>query len=89
MSKKKSVIFKYFDKNCYGELKNTPLNYRWLEPIGKDETFAYDTNKKSIFYGKSFYKEVNLMFSINQKDFKSLFLEWFDNRYGLPVSLIM
>lgn len=89
MSKKKRAIFKYFDKNCYSELKNLTLNSIWLEPIGKGEIFTYEVNKKIIFYGDSLFKEVSLMFGINKKDFECLFKEWFDNHYGLPVSFIM
>jgi hypothetical protein len=89
MSKKKNIIFNYFDKNCYGELKKSELQKEWWEPNSKGETFAYEVDKKAIFYGDSFFKEVSLMFGINKNDFESLFKEWFDNHYGLPVSFIM
>lgn len=85
----KKLVFKYFDEFCFGELIADNGDDNWIKPFNKFEAFGYSTNDEYLFYNGELLENVMRMFSVGRDDFKKYFVEWFKDRYGLPVKVVL
>ena len=89
MNRKKNLIFKYFDKYCYGELILDESDSNWMKPFIEYDAFGYSIKEKYLFYNGGLMDDVLNIFDIGRYDFKQYFSEWFEDRYSLPVSSVV
>ena len=83
-------ILKFFDEFCYGELvieKSDDPN--WVKPNIPYDAFGYSTDDHYLFYNGDLMDNVNSMFGIGRDDFKRYLKEWFEDRYNLPVFIVL
>tara|TARA_R110000868_G_scaffold67459_1_gene200220 strand:- start:536 stop:805 length:270 start_codon:yes stop_codon:yes gene_type:complete len=86
MDKKKNIVFKYFDMYCYGELIGDEKDPGWVKPNVTYQAFGYSINNKYLFYNGSLMDNVENIFDVGRDDFRKYLIEWFQDRYNLPVS---
>ena len=89
MDKKKNVVFKYFDMYCYGELIQDDEDDNWMKPFIEYEAFGYSIDTNYLFYNGGLLDNVVDIFSVSRADFKEYLIEWFQDRYNLPVSVVL
>jgi len=85
----KKSVFKYFDTFCYGELIPDRGDSNWMKPLVEYQAFGYSTNENYLFYNGGLMDDVMGMFSVSKADFREYLMEWFQNRYNLPVSNVV
>jgi len=85
----KKLVFKYFDESCYGELIPHTEDPDYKKPVGKGKSFGYTTNTQYLFYNGYLQYNVDSMFGVGRTEFRNYFIEWFEDRYNLPVSCIV
>jgi hypothetical protein len=85
----KKSVFKYFDAFCYGELILDEEDSNWVKPSIEYNAFGYSINENYLFYNGGLMDDVMGMFSVGKADFREYLMEWFQNRYNLPVSNVV
>jgi len=89
MDRKKKIIFKYFDKYCYGKLILDEKDLDWIKPDVKNEPFGYQTDNHYLFFNGELLEAIEGIFSVSRTEFKEYLGEWFKNKYNLPVSSVL
>ncbi len=89
MDKKKNIVFKYFDMFCYGELIGDEKDPGWVKPVGAYQAFGYSINSQYLFYNGNLMDNVENIFDVGRADFGEYLIEWFQDRYNLPVSFVV
>ena len=82
----KKSVFKYFDAFCYGELIPDEKDSNWVKPSIEYNAFGYSINTNHLFYNGGLMNNVQNIFDVGRADFKEYLIEWFQDRYNLPVS---
>ena len=85
----KKIIFKYFDTFCYGELIEDREHKDWFKPDNVSDAFGYTTEFKQVFYNGLLENNICSMFSVDRIEFKEVLGEWFEDRYKLPVMMVI
>ena len=85
----KKVVFKYFDVFCYGELYEDDKDNNWFKPSNDNQTFGYSMEAGVLFYNENLQNIIYSMFSVGRTEFRELLGEWFEDRYQLPVLMVL
>jgi hypothetical protein len=85
----KKSVFKYFDTFCYGELIPDEEDSNWAKPSIEYNAFGYSINENHLFYNGGLLDNVAGMFNVGRADFKEYLGEWFQDRYNLPVRVVL
>ena len=85
----KKVLFKYFDFFCYGELREDDKDDNWFKPNNDTKSFGYSIEPSILFYNGELENIINSMFSVGRTEFRELLGEWFEDRYQLPVLMVL
>ncbi len=83
------MVFKYFDTFCYGELIEDKQHKNWFKPKNASDTFGYSTEGEQVFYNGLLENNIYSMFSVGRTEFRELLGEWFEDRYQLPVLMVL
>ena len=85
----KKLVFKYFDTFCYGELIPDRGDSNWMKPFIEYQAFGYSINENYLFYNGGLPDDIAGMFGVGRTDFREYLMEWFQDRYNLPVSNVV
>ena len=85
----KKLVFKYFDTFCYGELIPDEGDSNWMKPFIEYDAFGYSINENYLFYNGGLPDDIKGIFGVGRADFKEYLIEWFQDRYNLPVSNVV
>ena len=85
----KNLVFKYFDTFCYGELCEDIEHKNWFKPDNVSDAFGYTIEFEQVFYNGLLEDNICSMFSVGRTEFRELLGEWFEDRYQLPVTMVL
>jgi hypothetical protein len=85
----KTLVFKYFDTFCYGELIPDEKDPTWIAPVVECDSFGYSVDGEILFFNQELQEEIQHMFCVGRTEFKELLGEWFESKYDLSVRNVL
>ena len=85
----KTLVFKYFDTFCNGELIPDEKDANWVKPIKGCDSFGYSVYAEVVFFNVGLQEEIQHMFCVGRTEFRELLGEWFQANYDLPVRSVL
>ena len=59
------------------------------KPDNVSDAFGYTTEFEQVFYNTLLEDSICSMFSVGRTEFRELLGEWFEDRYQLPVLMVL